>query len=357
MISMSLEQEIKDKGRELGFDAVGITDASPIGREHIEHLREWLRRGYAGPMEYMHRNFEKRIHPAQLRKGAKSVIVVALNYKIADCGLRTADFSRAPRQTADTPCGPQSEIPNPKSAIAPASGPRSQIQNLKSEIAPRGRVALYAQNEDYHLFIKSLLRELASFLSVRTGRPDRYKICVDSAPLAEKALAVRAGLGFIGRNHLLIHPQLGPQVLLGELVTTLALQPDEPQEGTCRNCDRCIKACPAGALQPDGFLDAGRCISCLTQYPSQEGPTPDTHGWLFGCDECLLACPFHEQAPPRANRQFTFHPDRARLSLREVLTLDRAAFQARFADSPLHRLGLAPLQQTARACLQINVRR
>ena len=179
MAAMGLEQEIKDKGRELGFDAVGITDASPIGREHVEHLQEWLRRGYAGPMEYMHRNLEKRVDPARLRGGAQSVIVVALNYKIADS-------QRGPTETPDVSAGPQSEIRNPKSEI--------------------GKVAAYAQYEDYHPFMKSLLRELASFLSVRAVRPDRYKVCVDSAPLAEKALAVRAGLGFIGKNHLLIHP-------------------------------------------------------------------------------------------------------------------------------------------------------
>jgi len=334
MISMTLEQEIKEKGRELGFDAVGITDASPIGREHVEHLQEWLRRGYAGRMDYMHRNLDKRIDPSQLRKGAKSVIVVALNYK--------------------------------PSAAAPAVGwapPTASIASDKlvgiahptiaqSAIEPRGKVAAYAQYEDYHTFIKLLLRELASFLSVRAGRADRYKICVDSAPLAEKALAVRAGLGFIGRNHLLIHPQLGPPLLLGELLTTLPLQPDEPHEGTCQNCDRCIQACPAGALQPDGFLDASKCISCLTQYPSPSEPAPNTHGRLFGCDECLLACPFHQQAPARTNRQFKFHPDRAALDLRELLALDRRTFDARFADSPIKRLGLDALQQTARACLQ-----
>jgi epoxyqueuosine reductase len=320
---MGLEQEVKDKARELGFDAVGITDASPLGREHVEHFQQWLQRGCAGRMEYMRRNLDKRTNPAELRKGAKSVIVVALNYK--------------------------------PSATAPVVGWAMPTDSLKSEISdPKskiGRVAAYAQYEDYHAFIKSLLRELASFLSVRTGRPDRYKICVDSAPLAEKALAVRAGLGFIGRNHLLIHPQLGPQVLLGELVTTRALQPDEPCTSMCRDCGRCIEACPTGALQPDNFLDAGRCISYLTQYESQEGSPPDTHGWLFGCDECLLACPFQHEAPPRANAQFKFHPDRATLNPSEILALDRETFTSRFADSPIHRLGLEPLQRTARTCL------
>jgi epoxyqueuosine reductase len=341
MISMGLEQEIKEKGRELGFDAVGITDASPVGREHVEHLREWLRRGYAGPIDYMHRNLEKRSDPARLRKGAQSVIVAALSYRIADGGLQTAD------------CPLQRDSTGATAAPDARSSRRSETADLKSEISnPKseiGRVAAYAQYEDYHPFMKSRLRELASFLSVRAGRPDRYKICVDSAPLAEKALAVRAGLGFIGRNHLLIRPHLGPQVLLGELITTRPLQPDEPGDGACQNCDRCIRACPVGALRPDGFLDASKCISCLTQYPSLTEPAPNTHGWLFGCDECLLACPFHEQAPPRANHQFKHHADRAALNPREVLALDRGTFESRFADSPIKRLGLEALQRTARA--------
>ena len=340
MAGMTLEQEIKDKARELGFDAVGITDASPLGREHAEHFQQWLAHGCAGRMDYMTRNLDKRLDPAKLRKGAQSMIVVALNYKPQEVGAKSGSQHESSR----------SEISNLKSNMpVPASGSQSEISNLKSQI---GRIAAYAQYEDYHAFIKSLLRELASFLSVRAGRPDRYKICVDSAPLAEKALAVRAGLGFIGRNHVLIHPPLGPQVLLGELVTTLALQPDEPHGGTCQNCDGCLKACPTGALQSDGFLDAGRCISCLTQYPSQAEPAPDTHGWLFGCDECLLACPFHQQAPPCANRQFKHRPDRAGLDLREVLALDHETFEARFADSPIKRLGLEALQRTARACLR-----
>jgi epoxyqueuosine reductase len=261
---MSLEQQIKDRALALGFDAVGITDASPISREHVEHFETWLRRGYAGAMQFMHRNLDKRTDPARLFDGVQSVIVVALNYK-----------------------------------------PDERLADSR----PAGRVASFAQYEDYHPFIRSLLRELADFISDTTGRAHQFKMCVDSSPLAEKAVAVRAGLGFIGRNHLLIHPQLGPQILLGELLTSLSLPPDTPSTGNCPACDRCIKACPTGALRPDGFLDAAKCISCLTQYGPQGGSAPGGGPWLFGCDECLLACPFFHNAPPRANPRFKFHPD------------------------------------------------
>jgi epoxyqueuosine reductase len=340
MTIMGVEQEIRDKALELGFDAVGITDVARIGSEHVERFEAWRQAGCAGRMEYMHRNVEKRFDPAQLRKGAQAVIVVALNYK-----------------------------------------PPSEIHDLPA--GPVGRVAMYAQYEDYHLFIKDLLRELAGFLCMKAGRQDRFKICVDSAPVAEKALAVRAGLGFIGKNHLLIHPQLGPQLLLGELLTSVPLQPDRPTEGTCLGCNRCMEACPTGALRPDGFLDARRCISYLTQYePGEEGNvgrmesgigmmehwnngivgtqhssipvfqhSNPTRDWLFGCDECLRACPFHQKAPSCANRRFQVYPERAQLNLQELLELTAEAFEARFRDSPIRRLGLEMLKYNARRCL------
>ena len=333
---MSLEQEIKDTALSLGFDAVGITDTSPLGAEHVERFEAWLRSGCAGRMDYMHRNLEKRIDPARLRKGARSVIVVALNYK--------------PAAMHDAGC---------------------------TTHAGTGRVAMYAQYEDYHLFLKALLRELAGFLCMRARRQDRFKVCVDSAPVAEKALAVRAGLGFLGKNHLLIHPQLGPQILLGELLTSVPLEPDKPIEGACSGCNRCMEACPTGALRPDGLLDATRCISYLTQYGPREecndgileyrnnGEKTAHHStlppfqhsnsirdWLFGCDECLRACPFHQQAPACANRRFRFYPERARLGLQDVLELTPAAFEAKFHDSPLRRLGLEGLKKNASRCLE-----
>jgi epoxyqueuosine reductase len=357
MMRMSLEQEIKDQALALGFDAVGITDTSPIPAEHVELFERWLRAGCAGRMEYMHRHLEKRINPALLRKGAKSVIVVALNYRppapIADCGLRIADS--APSDNSQT----QTSIAESRNGVAgsgphstgsPIRNPKSVIRNVPAE--PVGQVALYAQYEDYHLFIKTLLRELAAFISMRTRRQDRFKICVDSAPVAEKALAVRAGLGFIGKNHLLIHPRLGPQILLGELLTSVPLQPDQSIEGACLGCNRCTKACPTGALRPDGLLDATRCISYLTQYGPEDAPVGSTGDWLFGCDECLRVCPFHGRAPACANRRFRFYPGRARVSLSDALELTPETFEARFHDSPLRRLGLEKVKWNAHRCIE-----
>lgn len=250
---MNITARIKQKAIALGFDLVGITTADPLADTQIAHFKSWLTNGSAGQMDYMKRNLEKRTNPARLLKGAKSIICVALNYK--------------------PPASTQTEIAN---------------------------FALY---EDYHLFIKKRLFELADFINAKTDHPARFKACVDSGPIAERPIAQRAGLGFIGTNHMLINPELGLQILLGELVTDLQLTPDEPAENLCHNCDKCIKACPTAALASDGTFNANKCISYLTiehkgKIPAQLAAEIGSH--LFGCDECIKACPFDKPAPPPA---------------------------------------------------------
>ncbi len=314
MTRMSLEQEIKEHALALGFDDVGITDATPIDRADVERIEHWLRSGRAGTMQYMHRNLEKRIHPAALLKGAESVIVVALNYR---------------PQNQDDPAPPSD--------------------------TPSGTVARYARYDDYHDFMKPLLHDLAAFIATRTDERQRFKACVDSVPLAERALAVRAGLGFIGKNHMLIHPKLGPEVFLGELVTTVKLEPDEPAIGLCIACSRCIRMCPTGALQANGEFDARKCISYLTiEHKGQVAP--ESAGQLgrrvFGCDTCVLVCPHRHAAPPCRNERLTYHEDRAELSLPHILSLSPESFETEFAGSPIVRPGLDGLKRNARICLE-----
>lgn len=315
---MNLVQQIKQKALELGFDLSGITDASPIDDRQVELLKNWLNTGCAGQMTYLHRNFEKRINPAKLLPDAKSVIVTGLNYK-------------PPAIKTQPPC------PD----------------------VPTGKVASYAQYEDYHGFIKNRLRRLVEFIASNVDGEYKFKICVDSAPLAERALAARAGLGFIGRNHMLTHPQLGPQILLGEIVTTLKLAADKPIERTCSNCNRCIAACPTGALGADGRFDANKCISYLTIEYRDEIP-PELAGKvgerLFGCDACVLACPYCESGPVCGNGDFRFYADRERLGLERVLQLEQEEFDADFADSPMKRTGLERLKRNAQTCLK-NINR
>ena len=209
-VGMSIESDIKQKALELGFDAVGITTAEPVGGEQADFYRRWIEGGNAGEMGYLHRNIDKRFDPAKLLPGAKSVICVALNYR--------------------------------------------PVTNNRLEACSTLRIARFVQYEDYHPFIKERLFQLAEFIGNATvpvapkyncgrdARVPRFKACVDSAPLAERALAQRAGLGFIGKNHMLIHPELGCQILLGELITTLQLQPDEPLDNqSCGDCGKCIR--------------------------------------------------------------------------------------------------------------------
>jgi epoxyqueuosine reductase len=352
---MSLAEDIKQKALELGFDLAGITDTSPIDAEDVELFNDWLKSGCAAQMSYMHRNFEKRINPAKLLQNAKSVICLALNYKPPQSNLKAQD-----------------------------------------KTVPTGKVATYAQYEDYHLFIKKQLRKLTDFISSIAPTSCKFKICVDSAPLAERALAARAGLGFIGKNHILTNPELGPQLLLGEIITDLKFPPDEPlschsersschsersschserseeslprhsksasadEESIksipikCSDCNKCIAACPTGALRADGRFDANKCISYLTiEYTGRiPAELADKIGArLFGCDECLLACPYQKDAPVCKNKQFKFYPDRAELNLQGILNLNPQDFDTKFADSPIKRLALDTLKRNAQICL------
>ena len=366
---MSLAEDIKQKAIELGFDLAGITDTSPIDTEDVELLADWLKSGCAGQMNYMHKNLHKRINPAELLQNAKSVICLALNYK---------------------PPKPSPSLRSCHKQTPTVIASEAKQSHLQNETVPTGKVASYAQYEDYHLFIKKQLRKLTDFISSIAGTSCKFKICVDSAPLAERALAARAGLGFIGKNHILTNPELGPQIFLGEIITNLKLPPDEPischSERTschserseeslprhsesasadeesikslsikCPNCNKCITACPTGALRADGRFDANKCISYLTiEYKGRIPPelAEKIGARLFGCDECLLACPYQKDAPVCSNADFTFYPDRACLNLKELLEMTEHQFKTRFFNSPLARTGLQKLRETAELCLR-----
>ena len=315
---MSLSQEIKHKAIELGFDLIGITDASPIGTRQVELLSQWLKSGLAGQMSYLHNNFEKRTQPALLLENAQSVICVGLNYK------------------------------------PPIQKPKQPEPTVST-----GKVASYAQYEDYHPFIKERLRKLAEFISSVGGRQHKFKICVDSVPLAERSLAYRAGLGFIGKNHMLINPALGPQIFLGEIITTLKLSTDNPITDKCSNCDKCITACPTHVLTPDGHFDANKCINYLTiEYKGQIPPklAEKTGDRIFGCNECIIACPYQKNAPTCKNKQFKRYNNRTRLDLSRILNLTQQDFDVEFADSTIRRSGLDRLKRNARICLD-NINR
>jgi len=311
---MSLENDIKQKAIESGFDLAGITDVSPIETRQVEFFTEWIKSGFAGKMDYMHRNMNKRFNPAEFLDNAQSIIVVGLNYK-----------------------PPKQKIPPP------------------SENIPTGKIVSYAQYEDYHPFIEKQLHKLIDFIRSTTEQEIRFKICVDSSPLAERALAVRAGLGFIGKNHMLINPKFGCQIFLGEIITNLKISPDIPISQNCSDCNICIEACPTGALIPDGQFDANKCINYLTiEYKGEISReiSPKIDNRLFGCEECIIACPYQKNAPACKNKQFKFYPERASIELREILNLSNESFVAKFSDSPIKRLGLDRLRRNALICLK-----
>lgn len=309
---MSLTQNIKDRAIEIGFDLVGVAGAGPISSDHVEYLRAWLDAGNAGGMDYLHRNFEKRTDPGLLMEGAKSVICVALNYK-PDMNCESLNDSRG----------------------------------LK--------VAHYAWYEDYHTFIKEKLAILADFIRSVQGE-FKFKICVDSVPLAERSLAVSAGLGFIGKSHLLINPSLGAELLLGEMITDVELEADKPVANGCSNCNACIRACPTGALGGSGTFDARKCISYLT-IECKGDVSPELQSKIgdrvFGCDECMSACPYARCAPRRANKEFKRWLESGYLDGREIIAMTAEEFDRRFMNTPLHRTGLARLQRNAKEAIAL----
>jgi epoxyqueuosine reductase len=309
---MSLAQYIKQKAIELGFDLVGITNPAPLDNDQFKVLNDWLALGYAAKMTYMRKNLDKRTNPAKILPNARSVICLAINYK--------------------PPTQKHPPYPN----------------------TPTGKVAAYARYEDYHYFIKKHITRLCDFIISLTDTRPAFKICVDSAPIPERSLAARAGLGFIGKNHMLTNPHLGPQILLGQIITDLQLDTDQPIENHCASCNKCIDACPTGALQPDGHLNANKCISYLTiehKDPIAPELAQKIADRLFGCDQCLLACPYQQNAPECKNKHFKFYPGRAELDLRQILNMTDDDFKKHFADLPLKRTGLQMLKRNAKICL------
>lgn len=309
---MDLTCKIKRKALDLGFDLVGVTGAEAIDEADIGYIKDWLSSGFAGDMGYMHRNLEKRINPAGLLDNAKSVICVALNYR-------------------------------------PPQAPTA------SENESYAKIANFALYEDYHDFMKKNLRLLADFIIENAGSDHRFKICVDSVPLAERALAQRAGLGFIGKNRMLINHELGLQLLLGEIITTVELDADKPSTDTCAGCDRCITMCPAKALTSAGTLNAAKCVSYLTieRNGDIDQKQADSIGSsLFGCDRCIEVCPheIHVKEKSCTNSQFKFHRQRQKLSPTDILNWKEDEFEETFGDSSVKRLGLDRLKRNAEIC-------
>ena len=305
--------DVKRRAKELGFDLVGIADAQPSA--YRDYLRNWLDDGQAGTMNYLASRFEERTDPGAYLPGARSVICVAINYHT-----------------------PLEDVP-------------------EHERSHHGRVARYALGDDYHEVIKARLHALADWL--REVAPDAVtKTAVDTAPVMEKGLAARAGVGWQGKNTCTINENIGSWLLLGEIVTTLALPPDEPAVDRCGTCTRCLDACPTGAITAPYQLDARRCISYLT-IEHREGEidpalAPKVGDWLYGCDICQDVCPWNSKAPDATDPALAPRFRTGTLDLREVLTWTPDNYRLRLRRSAMKRVKLPVLQRNARVVIANN---
>lgn len=304
--SHALAGAIKAKARELGFDLVGIAPAAPS--RYRDYLRRWLDEGQAGAMEFLGGRFEERTNPTTYLPGAASVICVAMNYHV------------------------RLEAP-------PAEG-------------VRGRVARYALGDDYHEIIKDRLHDLADWLRETAGGVT--KSAVDTAPVMEKELAARAGIGWQGKNTCTINENVGSWLLLGEILTTLALPHDEPATDRCGTCRRCLDACPTGAIVAPYQLDARKCISYLTiehrgeieaELQAQMGD------WLYGCDVCQDVCPWNSKALESLDPALRPRFSSGTLDAREVANWDEEAYRPALRHTAMKRVKLPQLQRNARIVL------
>ncbi len=301
----TLEERLKRQARRIGFDLVGIAPATVA--DGFDRLREWLDRGYAGAMDYLHRHGEARRHPSSILPEVRSVIMVAMNYR--------------PEKSA---------VPEPSTSSSTV-----------------GRISCYARGRDYHDVLRARLHGLLDWL--RQDHPAcRGRAVVDTAPLLERDFARRAGLGWFGKNTMLLNKGLGSYFFIGALLTDLELSCDAPHiVAHCGTCTSCLDACPTQAFVAPGTLDARRCISYLTIEERGEIPLALRSGvgdWLFGCDVCQDVCPWNRKAPGSMEPELQ---GCMRLDASELLSLSEEEFRRRFRGTALMRTKRSGLLRNA----------
>jgi len=305
---------IKARATNEGFNKVGIVPARPLANERV-HLEEWLRRNYHGEMRWMARDPSERTDPSQLLASARSVVVVALNY-----------FT--PHRHAADPTA--------------------------------GKISRYAWGDDYHTVVGEKLKSLLAWIMEQW--PEAHgKTCVDIQPMMDKAWAVRAGLGWIGKHSNLITRDLGSWVFIGELVLDMELAYDTEQEDDyCGTCTMCLEACPTGAIVEPYVVDSNKCISYATielrnpEIPANVAENLD--GWLYGCDVCQDVCPWNRFEQPSGEARFAPRPGNVSTQLTDILELTPETYAARYRGSAIKRAKLSGLQRNAYALME-NERR
>ena len=320
---MSLKEQIQQHARSLGFDLVGITTAQ--APDHAAAFQQWLAAGRHGEMTYLARRSAERTNLDQVLPGAKSVIVLGMNYYIEN----SAEPTRV-SPPLEGIC---------KSDSPPPASPPKPWRRREGPGVGFVRIARYAWgSRDYHEIIGEKLEQLAAFIRARSGPTTKTRSYVDTGPVLERDLAQRAGLGFIGKHTNLINRGLGNWLFLGEILTTLELPVDRPEKEYCGTCTRCLAACPTRAIVAPYQLDARLCISYLTIELKGSIPValrPLIGDRVFGCDDCLEVCPWNRFARLSPLREFQ---RRDLPLLTEFLAWDDRQFSDFFRNTPIHRL-------------------
>ncbi|MCB9284903.1 MAG: tRNA epoxyqueuosine(34) reductase QueG [Lewinellaceae bacterium] len=292
---------IKEEAHRLGFSFAGISRAERMDEE-ARRLEEWLASGFHGKMAYMENHFEKRVDPRELVPGAKSVVSLMYNY----------------------------------------------FTEKKQEDPTAPKLSMYAYGEDYHHVVRDKLKALLDALRQQVGEV-QGRCFVDSAPVLERDWARRSGIGWVGKNTLLIHPRAGSYFFLAELIIDLELEPDGPMKDYCGTCRRCIDACPTEAISPEGYLlDASKCISYLTIELKEAIPEAfkgKMDNWMFGCDVCQDVCPWNRFSQPHSEPAFEPHPDLLAMTRRDWLELTEEVFGRVFRRSAVRRTKYSGLKR------------
>ncbi len=292
-----LKAALVRRAREIGFDDCRVARATAPA--HEEEFREWLAQGAAAEMEWIARGAAKRSDPQLVLPDARSVVVLAMNYW---------------------------------------QGREPEVVDRRTEVRKAGRIARYAWGDDYHDVIEGKLKQLNEFLEEAGGRQRYY---VDTGPVLERDFAAAAGIGWHGKSTMLLNRSLGTWFFLAEIFTTLELPADPPQVERCGTCTSCIDACPTGAITAPHRLDARRCISYLTIELKGSIPLelrPLIGDRIYGCDDCLEACPWNRFAQISHETAFALRPALAEMRLRDFLAIDEAQFREMFRGSPIKRI-------------------
>ncbi len=293
MSKSSYAIQIKAKAAEMGFFLCTVAKAEFMTEEAMR-LEQWLNQNYQGEMSYLNNHFDKRVDPTLLVPGAKSVISLAYNY-----------YNEEKQSNPDAP-----------------------------------QLAMYAYGKDYHKIVKKKLLQLFDWMKEAFGEVDG-RVFVDSAPVLERDWARRSGLGWVGKNTLLIHPRIGSWFFLAEIISDLEMEYDAPMSDYCGTCTRCIDACPTDAISPAGYImDGSKCISYLTIELKNKLPAEykdKMENWMFGCDICQQVCPWNRFAEPHQEEMFLPDPKLIHMSRDEWYELSEPVFNELFEGSAVKR--------------------